>query len=146
MPIYTKEIGIRNFYENYRDIELREGRKPRSYQLFSKILRDFNLLLRDAIIYQAQTIELPFKLGKLGVRKFSVNYKLNNKNNWRVDFKATKEAGKVVYYGSDYGYKWKWNKSHVKLRGKRHYSFKPCRKASRLIADAVNNKKLDFYS
>jgi NADPH:quinone reductase-like Zn-dependent oxidoreductase len=84
-------------------------------------------------------------LGTLGVYKFKVAYNPENTKNWKVDFKATKEAGHVVYYGSTYGYMWKWSKKHAKFKGKKWYNFKPCRTASRLIADAVNNKELDFY-
>ena len=81
----------------------------------------------------------------LKVDKFENNYSEDNKKSWSIDFKRTKELGHVVYYGSKYGYKWKWDKKTCIVKGKRYYTFKACRTSSRLIADAIKNKQLDYY-
>lgn len=143
---YTKDIGLLDFYKFYKEAELRKGRIPKSYKLFSDIIKDGHLLLREKLVYNSETFILPYKMGELKIQKFNTVYNEDNRGNWRVDFKATKEAGHVIYHGSPYGYRWFWNKRAAVLSGKRYYKFKPCRTASRLIADAVNNKQLDYYN
>jgi hypothetical protein len=143
---YTKEIGLRDLYIKYKERCENKGWTCYDYKVFSTIIKEANLMLRDAIIYNADTITLPFRSGKLSVRKFAVPYRLDNKKNWAVNWKATKEAGKRVFHGEEFGYRWKWNKFDCHVTGKKYYIFRPCRKASRMIKDAVKNKKLDFYS
>lgn len=143
---YTKDIGLKDFYEFYKTNSLRKNKEFVDYKTFSSIIKDANLLLRDKIIYNNERPILPYNMGVLGVLKFKTTYNDNNERNWKVDFKATKEQGRVVYFVEPYGYTWKWFKDEAKLNGKQWYSFKPCRKASRLIKDAVKNKNLDFYT
>ena len=145
MP-YTKNIRLREFYSFYKENCIKKKISFKSYQEYSKLIKDFNIILRDKILYCGETVNLPFKLGQIYIKKFEVFYDVENKKSWKINFKATKEEGRTVYYGSPYGYKWQWNKKKCIVKGKRYYNFKPCRTASRLIADAVNNKKLDFYN
>lgn len=143
---YTKNVSLKDFYSFYKESCIAKNIKYQSYSTFSKVLKDFNTRCRDKIVYNSEVLKLPFRLGELYIKKFEVNYEEDNKKSWRIDFKKSKELGQRVYFGAPYGYRWTWNKSKCVVRGKRHYAFKPCRKASRLIADAVNNKKLDFYN
>jgi hypothetical protein len=143
---YTKDIGLRDFYKYYKETAIKKNRSYVDYKTYSKILKEFNLEVRTKIIYNSETLTLPFKLGKLFIHKFQNTFTEDNKRNWRVNYKLSKEQNMIIYHGSMYGYKWKWSKVHCGVKGKRYYSFKPCRTASRLIADAVNNKQLDFYN
>lgn len=143
---YTKNVSLRDFYAYYKENCIAKNIKYHSYKTYSKILKDFNIRCRERLVYKSEVLKLPFRLGELYIKKFEVNYEEDNKKSWKIDFKKTKELGHTVYFGAPYGYKWEWNKRTCVVRGKRHYVFKPCRKSSRLIADAVNNKKLDFYN
>lgn len=143
---YTEHISLKDFYKQYVIICNKKKIKPKAYNEYSKLLRDFNLKVRDKIIYKAETFKMPYRLGSLYVKKFEVNYDLDNKKIWKIDFKKSKELGHIVYYGSPYGYKWQWIKTECIVPGKKYYNFKSCRKASRLIADAIKNKKIDYYS
>jgi len=143
---FTKDIGIRDFYKLYVDNSIKKGKPYKDYITYSKILKLANLKIREKIIYNSNTFTLPFRGGDLYVHKFVNQYTDENKKVWRVDFKKTKETGEVTYFGSKYGYRWKWNKRNCIINGKRWYTFKPCRTASRLIADAVKNKQIDFYN
>lgn len=145
MP-YTKNISLRDFYNYYKDNCKKKNIKYKTYSEYSKLLKEFNLRVRDKLIYEAETLTLPFRLGNLYIKKFEVSYEIDNQKNWRIDFKKSKELGHKVYFGSPYGYRWSWNKRNCIVKGKKFYTFKPCRTASRLIADAINNKKLDFYN
>lgn len=146
MADYTKDIGILNFYKLYKEITLKKNKKCHTYKLFTTIIKDFNLILRDKIVYENEIFKMPYKTGELYIKKFENTYKKENKKNWMINFPETKRLGYTVYFGSKYGYKWNWNKKTSRIRGKKFYSFKPCRKASRMIADAINNKKLDYFT
>lgn len=145
MP-YTKNISLRDFYQFYKDNCIKKGLAFKFYPEYSKLLKDFNKRVRHKIIYEGGKVQLPYRLGELYVKKFDVYYDIENQKGWKVNFKASKEANMIIYYGSPYGYKWQWNKKKCIVKGKKYYNFKPCRAASRMIADAVNNKKLDFYN
>jgi hypothetical protein len=145
MP-FTKEVGNRDFYNYYKEVSIRKNKPYVDYGTYIKIIRDFNLLLREAVIYKAEKIVLPYKLGTLFVRKFEHNYHEKNKRLWNIDFKATKEQGITIYHGDQYGYGWKWNKIDARVKNQRYYRFRACRKANRLIADAIKNKNLDYYT
>ncbi len=142
---YTTEIGLKDFYKQYKETSIKRNRVPVSYKVFSNILKDFNKELRTKVIYDAETFDLPYRLGRLGVKKFRNVYKQENKKNWSVNFKETKEKGYVVYHAAEFGYRWIWNKVYCRVPSRKFYSFKACRTASRLIADAIKNKKLDYY-
>lgn len=143
---YTKDIGLRDFYKQYVERAEKYNKPYVTYSIYAKLLKELNKSIRNKILYNSETLVMPYQLGELNIHKFETVYTEDNVGSWRVDYKATKEAGKPIYYGAQYGYKWKWNKQRIRLNGKKWYSFKPCRAASRLIADAVNNKQLDFYN
>lgn len=143
---YTKDIGMSDFYKFYKKNAIDKGKPYVNYTTYNKLLKEINKTIRHKIIYEAETLNVPYHLGKLYIRKFHTTYSETNRKVWRVDYKATKEAGKVIYHGEAYGYTFKWNKWDAKLNGKKFYSFKPCRTASRMIADAINNKNLDYYN
>lgn len=143
---YTKDISLRDFYKYYKENCIKKKLTYETYSNYSKLLKEMNIIIRNKVIYNSETVTLPFRLGNLYVKKFEVSYNPDNQKSWLIDFKKSKEEGRTVYFGSKYGYKWQWNKRNCIVKGKRYYNFKPCRTASRLIADAVNNKKLDFYN
>lgn len=139
--MYTKEKGIRDIYEHYKNKCIKLNCEIVDYKLFTTILKEFNLLLRDRILTN-DNIKLPYNLGSLGITKFEVNYNPEKQYKWKVDFKKSKELGYKVYYGSEYGYRWKWTKG--RLIGKRYYHFKPCRAASRSITIKLN-EGIDYF-
>lgn len=138
-------LGLKNCYLLYIEIAKSKKREFVDYKTYSKIIKEFNLILRDKIVYKSEHVQLPYRLGHLYVHKFENTYNEENKKNWAIDYKHLKETGEIRYHGSEFGYKWKWNKKNAIVKGKKYYNFTPCRKAKRLIADAINNKQLDFY-
>lgn len=144
MP-YSKEIGNKNFYEYYKELSIKKNKSYVTYKEYSNILKYFNQRCREEIVLKSEKFVMPYKLGTLFIKKFTRTFDTKNKNNWRVDFKATKEQGKVVYHTNLNGYYWKWIKKDARVKNQKYYSFKACRKANRMVADAINNKKLDFF-
>lgn len=143
---YTKDIGLKDFYKFYIENSKSKNKPYVDYKTYSRLLKDINLTIRHKIVYESELFVIPYRIGEIYIHKFKNHYGETNKKNWKVDYKATKERGSVIYHGDPYGYKFKWSKKKAILNGKKWYSFKPCRKASRMIADAVNNKQLDFYN
>ncbi len=142
---YTKDIGLRDFYKQYKDTCIRKGLPYRDYKIFVSIIKDFNFLVRQKVVYEAETIKLPYKCGELYIKKFENVYKESNQSNWSINFPATKEAGQVIYFGEKFGHKIHWDKTKVKLPGKKFYKLVACRKFKRSIKDAIKNKNVDYY-
>lgn len=139
--MFTKEKGIRDTYIHYTNKVNKLNQKPVDYKTFTAILKDFNLKLRDRVLSN-ETVKLPYGLGYLTIVKFENKFNEDKKHKWKVDFKKTKELGYKVYYGSEYGYRWRWIRG--KCKGKAYYHFKPCRRASRLITEKLNEGN-DYY-
>jgi len=134
----NSDIGIGDFYEEYK----REGEVKKrnivNYSIYSNILKDFNKELSKRIVYNCQTYHLPYKLGLLGVIKFEQSFSEDNKHKWAVNWKKSKEIGQIVYFENSERYKWKWDK-HQTLKGKRYYQFKANQPNSRLIKKALTD-------
>ncbi len=143
---HTKDVSLPDFYNLYITKAAKREREYVPYKLFTAVLRDFNLNLRDKIVLGAERAILPYKLGELYIKKFNVDYDLDNMKSWKIDYKATKDTGTLIYHTNMVGYRWKWSKAGMRLRGKKYYNYKPCRQASRMVSDAIKNKKLDYYN
>ena len=146
MATYSKNsLAQKDFYNYYKTISIKKNKEYIDYKTYSNILKDFNLLLRDKIIYEAEIFQMPYRLGELYIHKYENVFKPENIKSWKVDWKKTKELGHKVFFESKYGYKWKWNKKHAVVKGKKFYTFRACRKAQRLVSDAINNKNIDYH-
>ena len=140
------DIGIKDFYELYCRREKNKDRKPKDYKVYSTIIKEANQMIQDSIVKDNEPVKLPYKLGTLGIVKYKVNFDPENKNLWKVDYARSKKEGMIVYYDQEFRYRWKWAKWTSKMRGKRWYSFYPCRPASRAIPQALrDNKRLDYF-
>lgn len=142
--MYTKEKGIRDIYKHYVEKCEKKGHVPSDYKVFTSILKEFNLLLRDKILNN-DTVKLPYRMGYLGIIKFENTFNPEKQYKWKIDYKKSKEVGHIVYYGAEYGYRWKWFRTLAKVSGKKYYHFKPCRLASRSITKKLN-EGIDYYS
>lgn len=143
---YSKNIGLRNYYQRYVDNSIAKNRVPKDYKTFSNVIKSFNKKFRERLVYKADVITMPYNMGDWYIRKFINNYTEENKFRWKVDYQESKKQGKIVYYGDKYGYRFIWDKKLCKVKGRRWYKFKPCRAASRMIADAIKNKNIDYYN
>ncbi len=142
----NSDIGLNHFYEEYeREAEVK-NRKIVDYKTYTSVLKDFNKILSEKVVFNCQTYSMPYKLGLLGVIKFEQQFNSDKKYKWAVDWKKSKELGQIVYFENSERYKWKWDK-YKTLKGKRYYQFKATQPNSRLIKQALTkNPKLDYYS
>ncbi len=143
---HKKDLSTKNFYKDYCRASLNNKRIPIDYNIYYKVIREFNLRLRDKIITEARTFKMPYKLGHLGIIKYEVNFDPEKIKNWKVNYGESKKQGVIIYHDQPYRYKWKWDKSKLKLTGKKYYKFTPARDTSRAIAKQLkDNPGFDYY-
>lgn len=141
------DVGIKDFYTEYKREAKVKNRKTLLYSTYSQILTDFNKTISNRIVFQCETYKIPNKLGLLGVIKFHQNFDQSNKHRFAVDWKKSKELGFIVYHEDSKRYMWRWDKSHTRFKGKKYYAFRATKQNKLLITQAIrSNPKLDFYS
>ncbi len=140
---YTQEKGLRDYYNYYVENCKKHNSKYQDYKVFAKIVRKANILIRDKVLTN-ETFKLPYMLGELKIIKFENKFDPVKQYKWKVDYKKSKELGYIVYYGSEFGYRWKWIKNKAKVSGKMYYHYKPVRLASRLINKSIQDG-VEYY-
>ena len=100
-------------------------------------------MLIDLIVSDAEEVSLPCRLGTLRIKK------IKSKERKMVDWKLTKEYGKLIYHlnmhTDGYYYKWHWKKQNALFTNKSVYSFKPLRKYKRGMAKLLKENKVDYF-
>ena len=130
--------------DSYKDFE-KSG--DNIYKVDKSIYRDicieFNEMLVDYIISDAGEIKLPCRLGSLRIKK------IKGKKRKMVDWKTTKEYGKLIYHlnmhTDGYYYKWYWKKKTALFTNKSVYSFVPLRRHKREVAQLLKDSKVDYF-
>ena len=144
---FKKDLSTKDFYKDYCRASFNNKRIPVDYSVYYKVIRAANKLIKDKIVTEAKTLELPYNLGVLGITKYEVEFNIDNIKAWRVNYGESRKKGLLVYYDQPFRYKWKWEKSKLRLVGKRYYKFTACRDASRSIASHLaKNKGFDYYT
>ena len=143
---FTKDLSTKNFYKDYCRASLNNKRIPVDYSVFYKVIREFNKRLQEKIVTEAKSFKMPYKLGYLGITKYEVNFDPEKIKTWKVNYGESKKQGMIIYYDQPFRYKWKWDKSNLRLTGKKFYKFTPCREASRAIPKHIKaNPGFDYY-
>jgi hypothetical protein len=74
------------------------------------------------LLYDSETIKLPFKLGTLRIKKNKINYSTNRLS---IDWKTTLETGyKVLHlneHRNGYRYRFYWNKKGANIKNITYY-------------------------
>lgn len=138
------DFGIRDVYNHYKTTTVEQLQKP--YETFTTVLRDFNQILVDEILLHSKEIKLSHRLGWLRVKKSKMSFK--DKNKLRIDWQATKKAGKKIYHTNDHrsGYKYRFFWKKDRISGDSPYSFIPTRTNKRRLAYILkNDKSIDYF-
>ncbi len=144
---FKKDLCTKDFYKDYCRASFNNKRIPVDYTVYYKVIRAFNKVLQRKVITEAGSFKMPYNLGYLGIIKYEVSFDIENIKGWRVNYGESKKQGMLVYYDQPFRYKWKWDKSKLKLTGKKYYKFQPCREASRTITKHLkSNPGFDYYS
>lgn len=122
---YKVDVNPKTLYKLYKDRHKRLGKFTANYKLWKSVVWDYNLMVRDKILNDADKIYIP-KLGELYIKKRPLYYASSTSKKWPIDRHKTKESGVMCYIEDDYYYKWAWNKSRSLIR-RSFYKFIPDR-------------------
>ena len=134
--------------ENYKSFCKKHPSIKLSFDEWKNIVYTFNEEFKDYILETGEKAKLPFGFGE-----FSVNKKKRRKKkglndefvNLPVDWKKTKEKGKIIYnfnyHTEGYFFGWMWFKETARLRNTELWYFKPCRSTSRLLSHYINTNE-----
>lgn len=131
--------------ENYKIFCKKHPSMKLTYDEWRNILYSFNDAFKNYILETGEKAKLPFGFGE-----FSINKKKRRKKkglndefvNLPVDWKKTKEKGKIIYnfnyHTEGFFFGWMWFKDKARLKNTDLWYFKPSRTTSRLLSHYIN--------
>lgn len=131
--------------ENYKLFCKKHPSIKLTYDEWRNILYSFNDAFKNYILETGEKAKLPFGFGE-----FSINKKKRRKKkglndefvNLPVDWKKTKEKGKIIYnfnyHTEGFFFGWMWFKDKARLKNTDLWYFKPSRTTSRLLSHYIN--------
>jgi nucleoid DNA-binding protein len=140
--------------ENYINFCKKNPSIKISFDEWKNIIYLFNESFKNYILETGERAKLPFGFGE-----FSINKKKRRKKkglndefvNLPIDWKKTKEKGKVIYnfnfHTEGYFFGWVWFKETARLKNTELWYFKPTRTTSRLLSHYIktNEKYQHIY-
>lgn len=119
-----------------------------TYEQWRIIIYSFNEAFREYILETGEKIKLPYGFGEISINK-KKRKRLKGPNNefinLPIDWKKTKEKGKVIYnfnYDTEgYFFGWHWFKKSARFKQTDLWRFKPMRTTSRLLAHYIKIDK-----
>lgn len=161
---HNSDIGMKDFYSFYRK---NYTHKSPSHDLSSKkyraIVKDFNSIIADRIVRKPFDFNIPFKLGKICLRKYKKKPKVREDGTyyyslpvdwkstlelWKNDEEARKNKKLVRYFNKDTGgyiFKIFYFKLHANYKNRSVYNFRPVRSLKQLVKNLVKKQKIDCY-
>jgi hypothetical protein len=140
---------------NYLDFRKKNPSVTITFDEWKKVLYTFNEGFRKHILETGDKDRLPFGFGEISInKKKRKRIKSNNGKefiNLPIDWKKTKEKGKVIYnfnyHTEGYFFGWHWFKKTARFKHSDLWYFKPFRTTSRLITEYINkdNKYQHIY-
>ena len=142
----TKSYVGKDFYKSYMDYVEDNPLYQVEYRKFRDIINDYFRYLRDEIIENGKEVRLPCRMGTLQVVKHKP--KTYTSKSLRIDFKATKEAGKTIYHLNEhtnmYKYRFLWSKQNMLTKNKTKYQLIMTRANKRRLAYLLKNRVRDY--
>ena len=152
--------GLRDVFKFYKKNHTSE--KNITSAEFSSICKEFNSKITDLILYENFSLLLPFRLGRIRIRKYKPKVHIDqngelNKSRLRPNWKATnklweenekaKNNKKLVYHLNEhtngYQHRWFWEKVTSNVKNNSAYSFRPSRNLKRTLAKVLLNDEID---
>ena len=141
--------------ENYKDFRKNHSTIKLSFSQWKNIVYSFNNSFKKYILETGERAKLPLGIGEFSIQKKKANkvVTINGKQfiNHSIDWKKTKEKGKVIYnlnfHTEGYNFRWMWFKYTARFMNAELWYFKPCRNTSRLLAHYLkdDNKYQHLY-
>lgn len=155
------DYGIRDAYKFYKKKHKSEDNVSSSE--FSAFCKEFNNRISDLIIYENFSFLIPFRLGRIRIRKYKPKVHIKedgsmDKSRLRPDWNATKKLWKnneeakkekkLIYHLNDhtdgYQHRWFWEKLTSNVKNNSAYSFIPSRNNKRTLAKALKDEDLEI--
>jgi len=140
--------------ENYKNFCKKHPTIKLTYDEWRNIIYSFNDAFKNYILETGEKAKLPFGFGEFSINK-KKRRKLKGLNdefiNLPVDWKKTKEKGKIIYnfnyHTEGFFFGWKWFKETARLKNADLWYFKPSRTTSRLLSHYIktNDKYQHIY-
>lgn len=113
-----------------------------SFDQWRNVLFTFNDLIRSHILETGELVTFPYGIGAFSINKKKrrrfITVDGREKINLPIDWKKTKEKGKVIYnmnyHTEGYFFGWMWFKKTSRLRNIDLWFFKPSRTTSRMLS------------
>lgn len=142
--------------ECYKDFCKKNPEVDLTFKEWKAIIYKFNESFRDHILETGEKIKLPQGLGYFSIKK-KKRRKSKGKDgkdfiNLPVDWKKTKEKGKIIYnfnfHTEGFFFGWHWFKDSARFKHSNLWFFKPSRLTSRLIKTYIDKdtKYQDIYT
>ena len=131
---------------NYEDFCKKHPSIKLTYDEWKNIIYTFSEKFKEYILETGEKAKLPLGLGEFSIVKKKRKKIKKDKDgrefiNLPVDWKKTREKGKIIYnfnYDTEgYFFGWVWFKSSTRIRHSVLWYFKPCRNTSRLLAHYI---------
>ena len=127
---------------NYKSFCEKYPEQKISYEDWSKIIYAFSHMAVEHVLETGEKIKFPLGIGEFSINKIKrkTHKNFNGKQivNLPIDWKKTKEKGKVIYnfnfHTEGYFFGWHWFKRSARFKNNEFVYFKPCRYASRLLS------------
>ena len=142
----TKSHTVAAFYNDYlKDIES-DTVYDVDYTTYRAIVTDYFKYLQHRLIEEGKTIKLPYRMGSLQIVKSKPKHL--DKRSLRIDYKATKETGKLIFllneHSDMYKYRYLWSKVDMMVPNKSKYQLVATRANKRRLAEIIKNRELDY--
>ena len=141
-----KSNTIPDFYQYYLTNIERDTVYDVDYTTYRKILTEYFKYLMSQVMDKSREIKLPCRLGTLSiVKRRPKNY---DSKSLRIDYKESKEQGKIIYFINDHSdffkYRFYWNKQNCMTPNKSKYQFVATRANKRRLAQIIKNRLCDY--
>lgn len=142
----TKSYVIKDFYESYCNFIGNNTLYQVDYKTFRALLIDYFIHIKDEVLENGKDFKLPCRLGDLSIVKHKP--KEWTGKSLRIDYKLSKEYGKIIYHLNEHsdGYKYRahWSKKLSMLKNKTKYQLILTRYNKRRLAQIIKNNERDY--
>lgn len=142
----TESYTIPSFYNYYLDSIEEDTIYDIPYSVYRSIVTEYFQYLRDELIEKGKRVRIPNRLGYVQIVKHLPKYW--DRRSLRLDYKATKEQGKLVYllneHSNFYKYRCHWDKQDILTSNKTWYQLQLTRTNKRHLASLIKNKIMDY--
>lgn len=143
----SSKDNYNNFCKKHPSIKL-------TYDEWRNVLYTYNESFKEYILETGEKVKLPFGFGEFSINKKKRRKLKNDVDgkefvNLPIDWKKTKEKGKVIYnfnyHTEGYFFGWMWFKNTARFKNSDLWYFKPSRLTSRLLSHYLKtNEKYQY--